>query len=264
MEFEKIAAELYALDPDEYVAARDARVAEARKAKLAGLAKELKALGKPTLTAWLVNQLMRHKPHEVERLLRVGEGLREAQEQLDGPRIRELSGERRGLLQSLGREGRALAEDLGHPVSDSVEQELQATLGAAVADPGVAAQVRAGRLTKALRHSGFGDLESLVLQSPPVRVRAPREDPGKAEREAERERLQAERERLQAALVVAEEAVDSATRESEEAAAEVERLRAELAGAERRRDRARDAVQAAEAERDEVRERLDAASDSSQ
>src|SRR4051812_44776528 len=51
--------DLFALDPSEFTAARDRLVAELREAGDKGAAAEVKALRRPTVTAWALNQLAR-------------------------------------------------------------------------------------------------------------------------------------------------------------------------------------------------------------
>lgn len=156
MSFEKTAFELYGLPLDEFVAARDERVAAARKEKDRELATALKGLAKPSVGAWAVNQLLRRERQLVERVLAVGDGLREAQLQLDGERLRELSAQRRQLMAEVTAELRSLG------VSEGAEQEALETLAAAVAEATVGAEVRAGRVTRGLQHSGFGGLEGML------------------------------------------------------------------------------------------------------
>jgi hypothetical protein len=57
-DLESAAAELYALPPGEFTARRSALAAQAREAGAAGDAKTIAALRRPTVSAWLVNQLV--------------------------------------------------------------------------------------------------------------------------------------------------------------------------------------------------------------
>lgn len=195
--------DLYGLPLDEFVKARDA---EAKRTKDKGL----KALRKPTVAAWLVNQLVRHEKQLIEDLLELGELLRKAQNKLDAEGMRELNEQRRQLLRALGRECRALGSKLGQKVSQGVEEEVLATLSAALADEGVARQVREGQLTEALHFSGFGDLTAIVPPPRPNRL------------EEELERLRAAR----AAWEKAQRKVEGLQQELRRAEEEEERARA--------------------------------------
>ena len=58
-----IADELYALSPADFTPARDARAKELKGSELAAQVKKLK---KPSVAAWVVNQLVRHETEQVE------------------------------------------------------------------------------------------------------------------------------------------------------------------------------------------------------
>lgn len=211
---DRIADELYGLPPERFVARRDQHWEQAKKAKDKTLAREVKGLARPTQAAWLINQMLRHRRPDLEQLLELGAALRKAQQTLSAAELKELSAQRRTLLHQLGRESRVLAKELGQPVSQAVEHEVSATLGAAMADPQVAEQVRSGRLTRAVSHSGFGDLESVVLSR--------RKRPA-SESRARRESEKRERERAEAT-----EALEKAEAARNEAQQKVEKLEAEL------------------------------------
>ena len=150
-----VADALYGLLPSEFTAQRDARAAEARRSGDRALAGDIKKLRRPTTGAWLANLLVRERPDEVAQLLELGAALRQAQSALAAGDLRKLSQERHRRLGDLEKEGRDLADRHGQPVSAVVAQELSATLEAALADPGAADALRAGRLTTGLHYSGL-------------------------------------------------------------------------------------------------------------
>lgn len=197
--------DLYGLPLDEFVAARDA---EAKRTK----DKSLKALRKPTMAAWLVNQLVRHKPKTIEHLLELGNMLRRAQAHLDAEGMRELNEQRRLLLKSLAQESRALGRELGQKISEGVEQEVVETLSAALADKELGEQVREGKLTEALHFSGFGDLAAIVPRpaKPPAPSRLAEELNQLRAARAEYERATRRVEQLRQELRQAEEAEEQA------------------------------------------------------
>jgi hypothetical protein len=104
----------------------------------------------------VVNQLVRHRRDDVDQLLNLGSALRDAQKSLAGDDLRRLSAQRSSVVSALARDARQLAEELGQPINETVEREVRSTLDAALADPAAAEQVRNGRLTTSLQHSGFG------------------------------------------------------------------------------------------------------------
>lgn len=160
------AAELYSADPDDFVERRGVLAAEARTAGDAQAAKRIAALRKPTRSAWVLNQLSRAEPGVTGQLELLGEELRAAQQSLDGTAIRELSVRRRKLIGALARRAFAACGLQSPPAA--LRDEVTATLGAAMADPRVAEQLRAGSLDRAARRDGFGPGEppALTLVSP--------------------------------------------------------------------------------------------------
>ncbi|MFC8920902.1 hypothetical protein ACFT5C_34745 [Streptomyces sp. NPDC057116] len=150
MDLESVTDELYGLRPDRFTTARNARVAEARKAGDRQLADAVRALRRPTLAAWASNLLVRERPEEALSLTTLGEGLRRAHHELDGERLRELSRQQHVLVTALAREARQLAAEAGQPVGEDVQYEVEATLHAVLADPAAAEEWAAGRLVKPL------------------------------------------------------------------------------------------------------------------
>jgi hypothetical protein len=215
---DEAADELYALPPSEFVAAR-ARLAAAAQDK--GVAKAIGALRRPTLAAWAVNRLVRSGASPLVEALELGERLRDAQRQLHGSELRRLDRRRRELVTELT----ALAADEAGLAGEALTQ-VRNTFTAAMADPGLAEQVRGGRLTKALEYSGFGPLSD----GPPV------PDDLSTRREQRRERRLAE----------AREAVAEAAERIGGCRAEVKTAGAEHARRARELDDARAALRAAE------------------
>ena len=157
--FETIADELYALPPDEFVPARDDRVAAAKEAGDRDLARALGRLRRPTKAAWLANLLARHRTEQLDGLVALARGLAQAQQELDGSALRALSGQRHRVVAAMARDAGRLAARRGETVNDGLVREVAGILDAALADPAVAEEIRAGRLTKTVRYSGFGPAE---------------------------------------------------------------------------------------------------------
>ena len=154
-----IAQELYGLPISEFTAARDREAAAARQAGDRALAGELKKLRRPTSGAWLTNQLVRQRGHDVAALLDLGAALRDAQARLATGDLRRLSQQGQQVVSALGREARQLGRDAGQRVGDAAVREVEDTLHAALADPAASDAVRAGRLTSALSYAGFGSVD---------------------------------------------------------------------------------------------------------
>ena len=231
-------AELYRLDPDEFMARRQDLAASAREAGHAAAAKQIAALRKPTRSAWLVNRLVRADPTVAQQIAALAADLRDAERAMDGARIRDLSAARRRLVDDLT--AQALAPLEAPPFA--LREEVLATFDAAIADPGVAASL--GTLVRAAHWAGFGltpapDGAPDTPPVPPPIAKKPK-TPEPAEAGAERERRRREK------IHVAERAVADATRAAEAASVAehdledtVRRLESELAEARERLAEAR-------------------------
>ena len=88
-------------------------------------------LRRPSLGAWLANQLARSHSTELDELLELGEALRAAQDALDGAELRTMSKRRREVVSSLAALAQGIAADANHKVGDAALRELEATLEAA-------------------------------------------------------------------------------------------------------------------------------------
>ncbi len=156
MDLIAIADELYGLAADRFTSERNARAKQVRGGGNRELADEIAALPKPSASAWLANAIARAHPDEIDQLVRIGEALRTAQESdPDRAKLRELSTARRQLVGAIADLGTALAEESGRAVSASVRDEVEQTLGAALADTSAADALRTGRLVRALSTDGL-------------------------------------------------------------------------------------------------------------
>ena len=144
---------LYGIDPDDFMARRSVLAAAARKTDKAA-AKDIAALRKPTRSAHVLNRLVRSDPEAAERLAELGGQLLDAQEALDGPRLRELSTLRRGLIEEVADQAFEITGQQSPP--PALREEVVSTLNAAVADESVVEQLRTGTLLRSARWDGFG------------------------------------------------------------------------------------------------------------
>ncbi|MEU7849722.1 hypothetical protein AB0B74_00945 [Micromonospora parva] len=262
----ELVQQLYRTPPDRFVAAREAAVAQARRAGDPATARELARLRRPTVAAWLVNLLAIRRPELVADLVQLADALRSAQRELRGPKLRELSAQRRAVVGALVAEVRKLAaaEPDAPPANRLPLAEVEATLNAAFSDVEVAEQVRAGRLLRAASYAGFGEVPRPQLrlvtgddeehdeERPAGAQRgrpeaAPRTDraaeraeraaqrAAQAERARQRRALDRELAKAQADQDRAEAELTEATGQERDGAAVLDGLEAELAELERRR-----------------------------
>ena len=158
---QQAAEELYGLPPAEFTRARDERAKELRKSGDREAADGVKALRKPTVAAWALNQLARQRRKELGRLLKAGEGLRAAQEELlaggDRSAFQKAAAAERELVADLTGATQEIVSKAGERPGAGLDEKVSATLHAAALDEDVAEELRAGRLTREREAiGGFG------------------------------------------------------------------------------------------------------------
>jgi hypothetical protein len=152
--------ELFGLPPEEFVAARDEVARRLRREGDAEAARRVKALRRPSLSAWAVNQLARSQQRALEGLLAAGERLRAAHQAAlaggDAAELRAATRAEREAVAGLVSAALDRLREAGHPTTETTRDRIAATLHAAAASPEAADLVRHGRLIADLDPSGFG------------------------------------------------------------------------------------------------------------
>lgn len=176
--------ELFELDPEEFVPARDRLVRELKKTDKAEAARVAR-LRRPTVAAWGINVVARRHPKAVAALLKAGDRLRAAQEKAlrgDAGALRTATEERRKAVADVAG---LVAEVLGERASAQAGA-VSATLEAATVDAEVAELVEAGRLDKerSSAAAGFGFGEVGDWTPPPPRAKGAAKQAAKDERPA--------------------------------------------------------------------------------
>ena len=257
-------AALYQAPPEDFVSARAARVKALRDSGDEDAAKQVAALRKPTVGAWLVNLLVGDDPSLSDQVSALADQLRTAQEQLSGEDLRALGRQRQELVSGLVARARALAKEAGRGVTGSVlDTEVESSLRAALADPDVAREVLSGQLTHATEFTGFGAPspvrdrggKTTKKASGPTRHQG---KPGKAasatETAADR-RLAEKRARAQGRLREAEKALEEAEDEHVLAEKDGPATAKALTAAQERRDALQSQLEEAQAAQDEAAEK---------
>ncbi|MEV8368714.1 transposase [Microbacterium sp. NPDC064584] len=261
-DLDAVAAELYALPPDEFTAARNVRANQAD----GPLAAQIKALRKPTAAAWAVGLLAREG--QLGDALELSAALREAQDDLDAAELNRLGRQRRALVAALAAQAADLAAAKGVTVSASARTEIEKTINAAVMDAAAAAAVMTGRLVRTLEATGLEpvDLTDAVGGSVPGVPDAPapsRDDLAerRARKAAERELREAERAAGEAdrELAKIDAKLAKARERTDHLRERVDDLRAELARFEADAEKAEAAATDLEAERTVAAERAQSA-----
>lgn len=171
-----IAGRLYAGPLDDFIAAR-AAAAKVVANRDKDLAAAVRGLQKPSVAAWALNMLARHRPDVPAQLGELGARMRAAQDSLDAAALRELGRERRAMLADAVDTARSVAREQGRPISDAMSSEVEETLRALTADAGAANAVASGRLLKILSADGVNDVDldgavalpGLLPAGPPAR-----------------------------------------------------------------------------------------------
>ena len=274
---------LYQLPPGEFTAARNAL------AKQAGPdAARVRALDKPPVAAWAVNQLYWRRRDAWDALVAAAEEARRAHKAVLSGRAADIRAA--GQIQEESVEAAvkatlALLAEAGHPATDATRSAIATTLRA------LPAEEPAGRLTRTLQPAGFEALAGLSIAGgrkttrPAPKPEAPqkaraaphakldvralaraRAAAAGAERELRAAEHAAKREEFEIAKATrderrAEEAVDRARQALERAQAELKEAEAAATGARRTREAAEARSRRAESAVAAARERASSAAD---
>lgn len=226
---ETIADELYAAGLDAFTALRDAEAKRLRSAGERAAADEVKALRKPTVSAWAINRLAREARKDVDALLDAGHRLREAQRTLlaggDAAPFEQARRTQAKAIDGLADAAERLLTAERGSAPPGVLDRIRSTLQSASVSEDGRALLASGRLTEDLAPAGFealgagGDLPA-----------APKARQDGTER---RERIRKLEGQLRKARDAALEATDAA------GAAEAEAQRAQKESEARARDAAK-------------------------
>jgi len=156
---------LFQLTPPEFVTARNALATQLKKAGQNDIARRVKALPKPSISAWTVNQLYWKHRAAFEKLLANGERFRQAQVSRlagKGTDIHKLLNERREELSAMSRLAAQILQRSSGAAPSGVMRRITATLEALSAYGTLAGAPSAGRLVEDVDPPGFDALAALV------------------------------------------------------------------------------------------------------
>ena len=222
---------LYATPQDGFIAARDALVKQLRagdagaKAAAAGV----KALRKPSVTAWALNQVARTSAADLAALFDADAGLAHAQRAGSGPEaLSQATRARREAVRRLVDAALGVLREGGHPDSPGNRDRIAQTLTAVATDEAGREALRRGRLAGDLEPASLWEA-SPVGAGPPM---APAQGAGEESPPPPESPLRRQAADLQARAEVLAQAADEAGRaaaaaelQAQEAAAEAARLR---------------------------------------
>lgn len=212
----------------------------------------VKGLRKPSLVAWTVNQLAHKRELDVQRLIRAGERLQQAQTGAvlgaDGDDdFAAARDDERDALRRLAAAAREVLKEGGHAASETTVNKIGSTLRASAASAEGRDQLGSGRLTDEVEPRGFEAFMGLDVTPRPARaVSAKAKRGGGRRREAPPEpRVDRRLEKARSALLEARSDARDRTQE--------------LSRAEKAAAAARSELQRAEAEVDRLRKRAEQA-----
>jgi hypothetical protein len=156
---------LFSLPLAEFIDARKALAVKLKKEGSSLDADRVKALAKPSISAWTVNQLYWRHRAVFDRLLATGQRFREAQTSSRAGKVdamREALDARREALSHLSDLAATLLREAGHNPTLDMVRRIATTLEAMSAYASLPDGLSAGRLTKEIDPPGFDALGSFV------------------------------------------------------------------------------------------------------
>ena len=165
---------LFRLPLAEFTSARNALAAQLKRDGRQADASEVKALPKPSASAWVVNQLYWRHRESFDRLIESGERLRRAHAtQLTGDTVRNPASARRDVMAELTRIAADILREGSHNATRDLMRRVTSTLEAVSSYGSLPGAPVAGRLTDDLEPPGFEAVAGLLPES---EKRAPRGD----------------------------------------------------------------------------------------
>lgn len=211
---------LYTAPLDQFVKLRNDLAARLGKDGDEAAATRTKGLKKPSVSAWVVNQLARTSELDVQRLIKAGEGLEQAQSDA-------IAGAASGGFELARREEaaavrllRTAAKGVLPSASPAVLDRITKTLRAAAATKEGRVLIKQGRLTEDLEATGFDALSGLAAPRP---VEKPTSRTAGGKQKQRQAKIEAIRKRKREADENAEQTDDEA-RELERKAREADEL----------------------------------------
>ena len=232
-QIDEVLDELYAVDLGEFLATRKRFAKELKDSGDREASGVVASAQKPTIAAWVLNQLARRKRKEIDLLLDAGHRLRQAQAGLlrgEGQAAFDAAREtERSALATLMNDAQSLLRERGANSQTTIDQVGESLRMAAVADDG-RQLLATGRFTRPFtEQTGFDALAAIA--PPNVRDARPAQ-PSAADKSRLREAkasLQSARQRqrrLEKQLANAEERRDRLGSELEKASVRADELRA--------------------------------------
>ena len=237
---------LFTLPLEEFTASRNALASQLKKTGRREEAERVKALGKPSISAWAVNQLYWKHRSAYNELIAAGErvlGAHAAQLAGKGGDMREALEARREVLTRLSRLAAVTLTEAGHNPTPEKIHRLTTTLEALSTLASSPSAPPAGRLTDDIDPPGFDVFATLM---PAGRKAAPAQPPPSKEM----------RNAAKAALRNAERALSDARAHARDVDAALQKAAARAKETGKRKQEAEERLHQARADDQEARDRL--------
>ena len=179
---------LFRLPLTEFIGARKELAARMKKNGDADDAQRVKALAKPPISAWTVNQLYWNHRDEFDELISTGQRFRKAQASGKMVNMREALDARREVLAQLSDLANEILTDAGHNPSLDVLRRITTTLEA-LSSLASFSDTTPGRLTQDIDPPGFDSFASFA----PIAVTTSSPPKGRGSSPTVRESLQTDR-----------------------------------------------------------------------
>jgi DNA repair exonuclease SbcCD ATPase subunit len=156
---------LFSLPLSEFTAARNTLAARLKQSGRGNEADFVKSLGKPSISAWAVNQLYWQHHKAFDRLIETGERVRQAQASHGARKMADMRGAldaRREALSNISDLASALLQDAGHNPTLDTMRRVTTTLEAMSVYASNPDGPRPGRLTDDVDPPGFDSLASFI------------------------------------------------------------------------------------------------------
>lgn len=215
MKLDSLLGDLFAAPLEDFVKTRNDLAARLKSEGDEVSAKRVKALKKPAVHVWALNQVARRDPGSLERFI-------SAREQVEGAtnadELKRATKARRDAVVEVVREAQGALEEAGHSATSTQTQKISQMLLAGGTDEERSALLE-GRLEKELTSAGLDDgwTTDVATLEPDVdrkreaaRKRAEALDAEARTKEREADRLEAEAERAEASARVSRERAEAA------------------------------------------------------
>ena len=164
VDVDELTRHLYSSAPEEFVKVRGDGVRQLKEAGDTEAAAAFAKLAKPSVPAWGVNLLAARRADLIDDVVERGDNLRAAHS--GGGGAKEIRAAQQARQATIRGATESAVELTGRQLSESLRDEIAATLEAASFDPAAAAEVRAGRLVRPLEApTGFSPLGGLTVIS---------------------------------------------------------------------------------------------------